>query len=152
MIRGLSLTLLVCALSTAAMAAPSAIKPAPARASAPAGQLPAAARKITLSAEGRTIAARIMGAPDPRTTQIQAEVATIRQQKLAMITGPTVDVDKLEPLMRREEALQTEFRARQNDRLLVLLRALPDADRQALLQTLANPAKLPNAKPADPAN
>lgn len=112
-------------------------------------------RRITLSPEGRSIAARIIGTPDPRTKEIQAELGTIRQQKAQLIAGAAVDVEKLEPMIRREEVLQSELRTRQNDRLLSLLRALPDADRIALLHSMANPAKPDGVRtpvPATPGN
>ncbi|MBP8234466.1 MAG: hypothetical protein KAY22_19405 [Rhizorhabdus sp.] len=113
------------------------------------------ARKITLSAEGRTIAARVFGEADPRTGQIQAELAQLKQQKLEVVGAASIDVDKLEGVVRKEEALQSELRTRQNDRLLSLLRALPEGDRAALVQALVNPAKPQNsaaAVPAKPAN
>lgn len=116
---------------------------------------PQGLKRITLSPEGRAIAARIIGTADPRSTQIQTDMAAVRKQKLDLIGGQTIDVDKLEPLLRKEEALQSEFRTRQNDRLLVLLRALPDSDRIALLHSMTNPAKPDGAKapvPATPAN
>jgi len=136
-----------------AAAAPAATKAAPSRSATPAAPEPMAltpgAKRINLSPEGRAIASKIMGAPDPRLPQLQAEMATLRQEKLQFIAGPTVDVAKLEPLLRREEALQAEFRTKQNDRLIALLKALPDPDRLALLQTLANPPKPQSSKPVD---
>ncbi|KRB94520.1 hypothetical protein ASE22_00800 [Sphingomonas sp. Root720] len=145
--------------SSVAIAAVPSAKPAmpataPGKVLAPtAGAVPV--RRITLSAEGRTIAARIIGTPDPRTKEIQAELGTIRQQKAQLIAGAAVDVEKLEPMLRREEVLQGELRTRQNDRLLSLLRALPDADRIALLHSMANPAKPDGVRapvPATPGN
>lgn len=148
--RGLKMLAIAAALPCAALAAPTpAPKAAPAAKPAPLPLTPGA-RRITLSAEGRTIAQRIMSVPDPRVGQIQAEMTSIRAEKLKMIGGPAVDVEALEPILRREEALQTELRTRQNDRLMTLLRALSDPDRVALLQNLANPAKPQSSKP-DPA-
>lgn len=113
------------------------------------------ARKISLSPEGRAIAARVFGEADPRTGQIQAELAQLKQQKLEVVAAASIDVDKLEGIVRKEEALQSELRTRQNDRLLSLLRALPEGDRAALVQALINPAKPQNSvgtAPAKPAN
>jgi uncharacterized membrane protein len=155
--RGLFLSTLMVALPVVAQAAPSpAPKPAAAAVPAPT-QLPAGSRRVTLSAEGRAIASKVLGTPDPRATEIQTEMATIRQQKLQIVSAPTIDVDKLEPVLRKEETLQSEFRTRQNDRLLALLRALPAQDRSALVQTLVNPAKpangaAPATAPAIPGN
>lgn len=139
-------------LSGAAVAAPAAVKPAPvsAKPAAPIALTPGA-KRVTLSPEGNAIASHIYGAPDPRAAQIQSEIASIKQEQAKLIAGPTVDIDKLEPLMRREQELQSEARMRRNDRLLTLLRALGDPDRKALLVNLANPAKPQNAKPQEPA-
>jgi len=135
------------AASTAAATAP--VKPAAATAGKPVPlPLTPGPRRVTLSPEGNVIAARIMGSPDPRMAQIRTELTTIKQDQLKLIAGPTVDLDKLEPLFRREEALQTEARTRQNDRMIALLRALTDPDRMAVLQTIANPPQLQNSKPA----
>ena len=128
-------------------AAKPAAKPPVALAAKPMALSPGV-RRITLSPDGSAIAQRIMGAPDPRIGQIQTEIASIKQEQLKLIAGPTVDIDKLEPLLRREEALLSEVRSRKNDRMIQLLRALGDADRVALLQTLANPAQLQNSAPA----
>ncbi|KKC27637.1 hypothetical protein [Sphingomonas sp. SRS2] len=154
MMRGVNVAVLALALSSAAVAAPSpAPKPAAAASKPkPAAPIPLApgVRRITLSAEGRAIAQRIMSVPDPRVGQIQAEMTAIRAEKLKLVSGTSIDVDTIEPLLRREEALQSELRTRQNERLLTLLRALPDPDRLALLQNLANPAKPQSSKPAEP--
>lgn len=148
--RGLKILVVALAVPGLALATP-ASKPAGAAAK-PAAPIPLTpgARRPTLSAEGRAIAQRIMAAPDPRVAQIQAEMAAIRQEKLKLIAGPAIDMERIEALLRREEVLQAEHRARQNDLLLTLLRALPDPDRVVLLQNRANPAKLQNSKPADP--
>jgi len=153
MMRGLKILILGCALPGAAFAVTTPAPKPPLATAKPVAPMVLApgARRITLSPEGRTIAQRIMSVPDPRVGQIQAEMATIRTEKLKMIGGTTIDVEKLEPMLRREEALQSELRTRQNERLLTLLRALPDSDRVALLQNLANPAKPQSSKPVDPA-
>ena len=122
----------------------SAAKPAP----TPPLPLNPGARRIALSPEGRAIASRLMGTADPRAAQIQTELATLRQQKAQAIAGPAIDVTKLEAILRKEESLQSEFRTRSNDRLLSLLRALPEADRLALVQALVNPAKPQNSAPS----
>lgn len=151
MMRSLSFAVLMTALPGIALAATPPAKPTTAAVAAKSPSVPAVAgARGALSPEGRAIAAKIVGVPDPRAGQIQAEMVTIRQQKAQIIGGTAIDVDRLEPLLRREEALQSEFRMRQNDRLLALLRALTDPDRVALLQSLANPARLQNAKPLEP--
>ena len=151
--RGLIFLALAAGLPVAVHAAPSpAPKPAattPAKPSAPLALTPGT-RRVVLSPEGNAIAAKLMGAPDPRMVQIRVELAALKQEQLKLIAGPAVDVDKLEPLLRREEILQTEVRTRTVDRMLSLLRALSDPDRVALLQSLAKPAQPQNSRPAQP--
>jgi hypothetical protein len=152
---GLTLILVALGLSGAAMAAPPPPSAATAKPASPAAPgvspLMQGRRNIPLSPEGNAIAKQIIGAPDPRAAEIRAEMGRIREQKLQIIGAPAVDLDKLEQLFRREEALQAEFVKRQNDRLLTLLRALPAADKLALLQNLANPVKMPAAATPAPA-
>lgn len=159
MTRGMGILAAVLAIqATMTWAAPSP-KPAaaatltrpPAGIAAGAPQAPAY-RLRPMSAEGNAIAQRMLTTPDPRTGAIQAELVTIRQQKLQMLAGASVDIERLESMLRREEALQTEYRGRQNDRLIALLRALPEPDRVAFLQVAANPQRSQTPKPADPAN
>jgi len=153
MLRGpilVALVLVPSALAAAVAAPGKTTVPAVGSAMTSRSQAPVA-RRITLSAEGRTIAARILGTADPRSTQIQTEMAAVRQQKMDLIAGTAIDVEKLEPLLRKEEALQAEYRTRQNDRLLSLLRALPDSDRVALLHSMTNPARPDGTKPPVPA-
>lgn len=155
MMRRTMLVALFLAAPAAVTGTPTTTKPAAAASGALAPAPGTPVRRITLSPEGRAIAARIIGTPDPRLKDIQTEITTIRQQKAQLIAGTTVDVEKLEPILRREETLQSEMRTRQNDRLLSLLRALPDADRVALLHSMANPVRPDGAKapaPATPGN
>lgn len=133
MMHGTMLAASLLAAPAVAIAAPGPVKPAP---------VPSTGG---LSPEGRAIAARILS-PDSRLKEIQAEILAIRQQKAQIVAGTSVDVEKLEPILRREEALMSEQRTRQNDRLLALLRALPDADRIAILHRAAYPPKLDAAK------
>ena len=149
MMRGVTILVAALSLSAVAQAAAPPAKALAAAKPAPMTLVPGV-RRITLSPEGRAIATRIMSTPDARVAEIQAEINTIRQEKLQMISGTTLDVDKLEPIMRREEVLQSEYRTRQNDKLVSLLRALSDTDRIALLQNLANPAKPQSSAPAAP--
>lgn len=101
-----------------------------------------------MSQEGNAIVARINAAPDTRLQQIQAELRGLQQQNLQFVTGGPVDIDKLDASLRRETALITELRARANDRLLMILRALPEPDRIAYLQrSVQVPSASSSAKP-----
>jgi len=139
------LLILAAALSPAALSAqtPPAPKPAPIK-------LVPGPQRAPLSDEGRTIAAKIYGTPDPRSTQLAADLAALRAERAAMVAAPPIDLDRLEALLRKEEALQAESRTRANDRLMTLLRALPEPDRIIMLQNMANPPKTVTAKPATP--
>lgn len=152
MTRAMILLALAVTLPGMATAAPPAA-PKPASAPKPAAKpapLPLApgTRRITLSPEGNAIAQKLWNTADPRLPQIQAEMNALVEEQKKLIVGPKIDIDKLEPLLRRKEALQSEVRSRANDRMIALLRALSDPDRVALLQSLANPAQLQNSKPA----
>ena len=94
-----------------------------------------------LSPEGRTIAARIYAEQDPRAGELKSEIDALRIERSQLIAAIPIDVDALESLLRKDEALQAERRKRSNDKLIELVRALPEADRSILLKTLAAPAK-----------
>ncbi|TZG28831.1 hypothetical protein [Sphingomonas montanisoli] len=94
-----------------------------------------------LSPEGRTIAAQVYAEPDPRAGQLKSEIDALRLERLQLIAAVPIDVDALEMLLKKDEALQAERRKRSNDKLIELLRALPEADRATLLKTLAAPAR-----------
>jgi hypothetical protein len=114
---------------------------------APPVQLVESAKRIPMSDEGRAIAARMYNTPDPRSAEVAGDLAALRAERALMITTPPVDIDRLEALLRKEEALTAEARVRADDRLLVLLRALPEADRVIMLQNLLNAQKGPVARP-----
>jgi len=142
--RFAALALLALSVGADAAAPPAA----PVTRPAPLALAPGVKRGV-LSPEGRTITARVYGTPDTRIGQLQAEISAIRQQRTALIARTPIDLDKLEPLLRQEELLQTELRSRNNDRLMLLLRSLPEVDRVVVLQNMANPARpQSSAKPA----
>ncbi len=125
--------LLAPAIATAQVA-PRPAKPAPV-------QLTTQPRRATLSPEGRAVTQRIYGTPDPRMAELTASLAALKADRVQLITSLPVDLDRLEALLRKEETLQAEFRTRTNDRLMALLRELPEIDRAAMLQNMANPAR-----------
>lgn len=137
--------LAVPAIAMAATPPATTAKPAPA---APLTLAPGA-KRAAMSPEARTIAARIYGTPDPQIAKLQADIAALRQQRLQLISTMPIDIEKLDPLLRQEELLQTELRTRNNDRLMLFLRSLPEADRYPALQNMMNPVKpQSSAKPA----
>ncbi|RVT94075.1 hypothetical protein [Sphingomonas crocodyli] len=122
---------------------------APALAAAPKPVAPAPAPVILtpgpnwngMSAEGRTIAARIYAQPDPRAGELKSEIDALRLERTQLIAAVPIDVDALESLLKKDEDLQAERRRRSNAKLIELIRALPEADRAVLLKTLAAPAR-----------
>ena len=95
---------------------------------------PITIKRVAMSQEGNAIIARINASPDARIAQIQGELRAIRAQYLQFVSGGPVDIEKLDASLRRELALTAEARARDNDRLLMILRALSETDRVAYLQ------------------
>lgn len=144
MMRCAKLSILALGLSSAAMAAtPPSTSSAVAKASpVVAPTVPGGRRAI--SAEGNVIAKRVMETPDPRIAEIRAEIGQLQQQKLDIAKSANPDIDRLEQIIRREEALKAEALKHVDDRFVALLRALSAADRAVVLQNLANPVKLPN--------
>jgi len=142
-----SFALALMALSGLALAATPTAQPAPvAKSTVARAPLPLAPgpRRIALSPEGRTIAQKILGTPDPRAAQIQKDAAESRQEIARIVASPVIDIDKFELALRRDEALTTQMLAVKNDRMLTLLRALPPVDRKAFLDTLVNPSRPQN--------
>lgn len=113
-------------------------------------QLQPGVHRITLSPEGNATAQRILGAPDPRAPQFQAEMTAIRQDQQKLLATQPIDMAKLASIVQRSESLQAEVLKAKNDRLLDLLKALSESDRVALLQQIFNPAQPQNSKPAVP--
>jgi hypothetical protein len=95
---------------------------------------PVTIKRVPMSQEGNAIISRINASPDTRIAQIQGELRSIRAQYLQFVSGGPVDLEKLDASLRRELALTAEARARDNDRLLMILRALSETDRVAYLQ------------------
>jgi hypothetical protein len=95
-----------------------------------------------MSPEGRVIANRIYNMPDPRAGALASEIAALRLERTQLIAGSPIDIDALESLLRKDEELQGERRKRSNDKLLELVRALPEPDRAVLLKSLAAPPRL----------
>lgn len=111
-------------------------------------QLVESAKRLPMSDEGRAIAARLYSTPDPRSAQIAIDLSALRAERAQMIATPPIDIDRLDALLRKEEALTAEARSRANDRLLAMLRALPEPDRAVMLQNLLNAQKNSASRPA----
>ena len=119
----------------AAQAAPVAQKPAnPAPATPNAAS--AAKRFPGVSDEGNAILAKAQSASDPQQQAIVKQIRAAHDQVMAAVMAPTIDVDKVAAALRAEEAAQAQVRMHNTDRLIAVLRQLPDDDKGTFLRTL----------------
>lgn len=109
-----------------------------------AGAATAPTRKIpSLSDAGNAIYAKTFGTPDPQLLTISRQQRTVRASLMSLAMGAKVDVDKLADLLRQQQALQDQFRGRQNELTVTMLRQLSDEDRGIYLRYSLTPA-VPN--------
>jgi hypothetical protein len=95
---------------------------------------PAPRRIEGMSEEGNAIFARAQVAPDPDLLGLVRQQRLVRDQLSAAALQPTIKVDEVEALLRKSEDLQSQIRNRNNDRMLAVLRELPEEDRVAFLR------------------
>ena len=125
--------------------APLALLAAPAFAQAP--QPVTRQIKIDVSPAGQAVIKKyLLGAQDPFIVQRVQQLRTNAQQSVALADAPTLDLVRLESLLRQKEALQTAIQRRGDDRTLAMLKELPEADRIKFLRSLR--AAQPVATPA----
>jgi uncharacterized membrane protein len=132
----LPLALLLCAgaaeagpiASTATATAPA--KPQPATAAAAAKRFPG------VSDAGNAILAKAQTTADPQMQTINKQARAAHDQLMAAVMAPMIDVDKVTAALRAEEAAQSEARTHSNDRLIAVLKQLPDEDKGNFLRTL----------------
>jgi hypothetical protein len=107
----------------------------------PAAAKPAARRIEGVSDAGNAIFAKAQSTPDPDLIALVRQQRTVRDQLSAAALQTKVDVERVEELLRKSEELQGQIRTRNNDRMLAVLRELPEADRSAFLRgVLPKPA------------
>lgn len=110
----------------------------PAAAPAPAAAQP---RKIPgLSDDGNALYAKSFGTPDPQLLTIARQQRTVHASLVSMAMGTTVDIDKLADLLKQRDALQAQFRGRQNDLTVTMLRQMTEEDRGIYLRYSLTPA------------
>jgi uncharacterized membrane protein len=97
---------------------------------------PAAKRFPGVSDEGNAILAKAQSAPDPQQQAIVKQVRAAHDQVMAAVMAPTIDVDKVAAALRAEEAAQAQVRTHNTDRLIAVLRQLPNDDKGTFLRTL----------------
>lgn len=94
-----------------------------------------------MSEEGNAIFAKAQAAPDPDLLALVRQQRQVRDQLSAAALQATINPDRIEELLRRSEDLQSQVRIRNNDRMLGVLRELPESDRAAFLRgVLPKPA------------
>jgi uncharacterized membrane protein len=121
-----------------AQAASVAPKPVVVPPSAPAAatQAPAARRFPGVSDEGNAILAKAQSTPDPQQQAISRQLKAAHDQVIAAVMAPVIDLDKVSTAIRAEEAAQALARTHNNDRLIAVLKQLPDDDKGIFLRTL----------------
>ncbi|WP_294395124.1 hypothetical protein [uncultured Sphingomonas sp.] len=120
-----SLLVLLAAGRVAAQQAPAAT---------PAKQAPAPRRIEGMSDAGNAVFAKAQGVPDPDLLALVRQQRQVRDQLSAAALASSVNVDRVEELLRKSEDLQGQIRQRNNDRMLAVLRELPEADRGPFLR------------------
>ena len=110
----------------------------------PAGATTAPPRKIpSLSDAGNAIYAKTFGTPDPQLLTISRQQRAVRASLMSLAMGAKVDVDKLTDLLKQQQSLQDQFRGRQNELTVTMLRQLTDEDRGIYLRYSLTPV-VPN--------
>ena len=128
--------LLLLLVASAAQAAPA---PKPIIGTPPASatpQAPAPKRFPGVSDAGNAILAKAQATPDPQQQTINRELKAAHDQVIAAVMAPVIDVDKVSAAIRAEEAAQAQARTHNNDRLIAVLKQLPDDDKGTFLRTL----------------
>lgn len=123
--------------------------------SSAAAQAPATKRFPGVSDEGNAILAKAQATPDPQQQTINRELKAAHDQVIAAVMAPVIDVDKVSAAIRAEEAAQAQARTHNNDRLISVLKQLPDDDKGTFLRTLVlsrqqRPAAPPSGTPSTP--
>jgi hypothetical protein len=97
-------------------------------------QPPTPKRIEGVSEAGNALFAKAQSAPDPAMVTLVRQQRQLRDQLNAAGLAAKVDPDKVEALLRQSEEVAGQIRTRNNDRLLAVLRALPEADRAPFLR------------------
>ncbi len=143
--------LLAGAAGAAFAAAPPPAKPVPSATLAAASA--ASPRRFPgVSDEGNAVLAKAQTTPDPQLVTLNRQMRAAHDQLITAVMAPVIDVDKVTTAVRAEETAQAAVRTHNNDRLLAVLKQLPDGDRGTFLRTLvlsrqAKPAAAPAATP-----
>lgn len=116
-------------------------------ATAPAAQAPAPKRFPGVSDAGNAALAKAQTTPDPQLQTLSRQVRAAHDQLMTAIMAPAIDIDKVTAALRQEEAAQAQLRTHNNDRLITVVKQLPEDDRGTFLRTLIL-SRRPGATPA----
>ena len=103
-------------------------------AAAPAAPVPT--RFPGVSEAGNAALAKAQTAPDPQRQALTRQVRAAHDQLMTAIMAPAIDLDKVTAALRQEEAAQGQLRTHNNDRLITVVKQLPEGDRGTFLRTL----------------
>jgi hypothetical protein len=135
------MSIFLAAIASAAVAqqpVPPARPPAP-----PVPGTPAVKKIPGLSDDGNAIYAKVFGTPDPQLLSIARQQRQVQSSITGMAMGTTVNVDKLADQLKQRDALQLQFRTRQNELTVGMLRQLSDDDRGIYLRYAMTPPPPP---------
>ena len=105
-----------------------------------------------VSDAGNAVLAKAQTTPDAQLQTIVRQQRAAHDQIMSAVMAPVIDVDKFAAALRVEEVAQNEAHARSNDRLIAVVKQLPEEDRGTFLRTLmmaraARPAGTPAPSP-----
>ncbi|WP_404713970.1 hypothetical protein [Sphingomonas sp. MMS24-J13] len=109
----------------------------------PAAGAPSVKKIPGLSDDGNAIYAKVFGTPDPQLLATARQQRQVQSSITGMAMGTTVNVDKLADLLKQRDALQLQFRTRQNELTIAMLRQLTDDDRGIYLRYAMTPPPPP---------
>lgn len=133
-------------LSLSAIAQAAAPAPAPPTSPSPAAPVPK--RFPGVSEEGNAVLAKAQITPDPQLQAIVKQQRAAREQLNVAIMAPVIDIDQVAAAFRQDEIAQQQARAHDHDRVVAVLKQLPEEDRGTFLRTLLMTR---TARPAPPA-
>jgi uncharacterized membrane protein len=133
--KKLSIFAALLAAGTAHAAAPAPSAQPAAKPQQPAS--PASPRKIPgVSDEGNAILAKAQSTPDPQLQALAKQARAAHDQLMSAAMAPVIDADKVAAAMKSENDVQAQVREHATDRLVAVLKLLPNDDRGTFLRTL----------------
>jgi hypothetical protein len=129
----------------ASAGAAAAQQPAPPTRSptSPAAGTPAVKKIPGLSDDANAIYAKVFGTPDPQLLSLARQQRQVQSSITGMAMATSVNVDKLADLLKQRDQLQLQFRTRQNELIVGMLRQLTDEDRGIYLRYAMTPPPAP---------